>query len=274
MRGNLFAVAVNLVVLTVRSDRLHVLLIERGEPPFVGEWALPGGFVRPDEDLVHTAGRRLGEETGADTGDAVVGHLEQLASYAAPDRDPRGRVLSVGYLAFVPDMPEPTPGGGAVKSAWFPVDTVLAGGTELSGSTEFSDSTELASSTELSGGTELSGRTVPALAFDHDMILADGVERARSKLEYTTLAASFCPDEFTVSDLRRIYEAVWETALDPRNFQRKVTSTEGFLVPTPTLVTGGRGRPPRLFRRGAAQALHPPMLRESHRAAEQQTAAS
>ncbi|ALE75245.1 putative Nudix-like regulator [Pseudonocardia sp. Ae168_Ps1] len=232
MRGNLFAVAVNLVVLTVRSESLHVLLIERGEQPFAGQWALPGGFVRPDEDLVHTASRRLGEETGADTGDAVVGHLEQLASYAAPDRDPRGRVLAVGYVAFVPDMPDPTPGGGAVASAWVPVDRV------------------------------------PALAFDHDRITADGVERAKAKLEYTTLAASFCPPQFTVTDLRRVYEAVWDTSLDPRNFQRKVTSTEGFLLPTSTLVTGGRGRPPRLFRRGPATALHPPMLREPHRAAE------
>jgi len=234
MRGNLFAVAVNLVVLTVRSDRLHVLLIERGEPPFLGHWALPGGFVRPEEDLVHTASRRLGEETGTDTGSAVCGHLEQLASYAAPDRDPRGRVLSVGYLALLPDMPEPTPGGGAAASAWCAVDDV------------------------------------PPLAFDHQRILADGVERAKSKLEYTTLAVSFCPDEFTVTDLRRVYEAVWETSLDPRNFQRKVTSTDGFLVPTTTLVTGGRGRPPRLFRRGPATALHPPMLRESHRAGNRQ----
>jgi 8-oxo-dGTP diphosphatase len=108
---------------------------------------------------------------------------------------------------------------------------------------------------------------VGPLAFDHHQLLADGVERARSKIEYTTLAASFCPPEFTVTELRRVYEAVWRSELDPRNFQRKVTSTEGFLVPTPTLVTGGRGRPPRLFRRGPATALHPPMLRESHRVA-------
>lgn len=238
MRGNLFAVAVNLVVLTVRADRLHVLLIKRGERPFLGEWALPGGFVRPDEDLVHTAGRRLGEETGADTGHAVVGHLEQLASYAAPDRDPRGRVLSVGYLTFVPDMPEPTPGGSAAASAWWPVDGV------------------------------------GPLAFDHDRIIADGVERAKAKLEYTTLAASFCPAEFTVTDLRRVYEAVWDTSLDPRNFQRKVTSTEGFLVPTAALVTGGRGRPPRLFRRGSATVLHPPMLRDPHRGNDRVAAAT
>lgn len=231
MRGNLFAVAVNLVVLTVRRHRLHVLLIERGEQPFVGEWALPGGFVQPDEDLVHTASRKLAEETGTDTGAAVVGHLEQLGSYADPGRDPRGRVLSVAYLALVPDLPEPTPGAAAAASAWRPVDEV------------------------------------GPLAFDHQQILADGVERARSKIEYTTLAASFCPPEFTVTELRRVYEAVWRSELDPRNFQRKVTSTEGFLVPTPTLVTGGRGRPPRLFRRGQATMLHPPMLRESHRLA-------
>ena len=229
MRGNLFAVAVNLVVLTVRDHRLHVLLIERGEQPFVGSWALPGGFVLPDEDLVHTASRRLAEETGADTGDAVTGHLEQLASYAAPDRDPRGRVLSVGYLALLPDLPDPTPGGDATASLWCPVEDV------------------------------------GPLAFDHQRILAEGVERARSKLEYTTLAATFCPPEFTVTELRRIYEAVWRAPLDPRNFQRKVTSTEGFLVPTSTLVTGGRGRPPRLFRRGPATMLHPPMLREPTR---------
>jgi 8-oxo-dGTP diphosphatase len=185
--------------------------------------------VQPDEDLVDTASRRLREETGAATGDAVVGHLEQLGSYADPERDPRGRVLSVAYLALLPDLPEPTPGSDAAASAWRPVDEV---------------------------GT---------LAFDHDQLLVDGIERARSKIEYTTLAASFCPPEFTVTELRRVYEAVWRSELDPRNFQRKVTSTEGFLVPTPTLVTGGRGRPPRLFRRGPATMLHPPMLRESHR---------
>ena len=99
------------------------------------------------------------------------------------------------------------------------------------------------------------------LAFDHGRILADGVERAQAKLEYTTLAASFCPPEFTVTQLRRVYEAVWRRTLDPRNFQRKVTSTPGFLEPTATRVTGVRGRPAQLYRRGPAVALHPPMLR-------------
>ncbi len=222
MRGNLFAVAVDLVILTVREGALSTLLIRRSGPPFAGALTLPGGFVQPREDLVDTATRELVEETGL----TVAGpHLEQLASYAAPDRDPRGRVLSVGHLALVPDLPEPRAGADAEASGWYPV-------------------------------ADVSG-----LAFDHDRILADGVERARAKIEYTTLATAFCPPEFTVSQLRAIYEAVWGARLDPRNFQRKVTGTPGFLLPTERLVTGGRGRPAQLFRRGPATTLHPPMLR-------------
>jgi 8-oxo-dGTP diphosphatase len=221
-RGNLFAVAVDLVILTVRDGVLSTLLVRRGIAPFKGEPALPGGFVLPDEDLIDTATRELVEETGL----SVAGHhLEQLASYAAPDRDPRGRVLTVGHLALVPDLPEPVGGSDAASSGWFPVADVVG------------------------------------LAFDHDRILADGVERARAKLEYTTLAATFCPPEFTVSQLRGVYEAVWGQELDPRNFQRKVTGTDGFLVPTGRSTSGGRGRPAQLFRRGEATSLHPPMLR-------------
>lgn len=222
MRGNLFAVAVDLVVLTVRAGGLATLLVRRGIPPFEGQLALPGGFVLPHEDLLDAASRELVEETGL----ALTGHhLEQLASYAAPDRDPRGRVLSVGHLALVPDLPEPQAGSDAAASAWHPV------------------------------------AALEALAFDHATILAAGVERARAKLEYTTLAAAFCPPEFTVAQLRGIYEAVWGVEIDPRNFQRKVTSTPGFLVPTAQRVSSGRGRPAQLFRRGEATSLHPPMLR-------------
>ena len=99
------------------------------------------------------------------------------------------------------------------------------------------------------------------LAFDHRRILSDGVERARAKLEYTPLATSFCDDEFTIAELRHVYEVVWGTELDPRNFHRKVSSTAGFLEPTGRTTTRDGGRPAQVFRRGRATALHPPMLR-------------
>ncbi|WP_214402809.1 NUDIX hydrolase [Pseudonocardia lacus] len=220
MRGNVFAVTVELVVLTVRDDELSVLLVRRDMAPHAGELALPGGFVRPQEDLLDTAARELAEGTGL----ALPGHhLEQLGSYAAPDRDPRGRVLGVGHLALVPAG---SLGAEPVGGQWYPVDA-----------------------------------TGP-LAFDHAAILADGVERARAKLEYTTLAASFCPEPMTVTQLRRVYEAVWGVSIDPRNFNRKVTSTPGFLLPTEERTSSGRGRPAQLFKRGPATVLHPPMLRE------------
>jgi 8-oxo-dGTP diphosphatase len=101
-----------------------------------------------------------------------------------------------------------------------------------------------------------------ALAFDHRAILRDGIERARSKLEYTPLAAAFCGEEFTVAELRRIYETVWDTTLDPRNFHRKVTGTAGFVEPTGRSTTRDGGRPAQLYRQGPATLLHPPLLRQ------------
>ncbi|SOB81798.1 ADP-ribose pyrophosphatase YjhB, NUDIX family [Streptomyces sp. 1331.2] len=186
-----FAVTVDLVVLTVRDHSLCALLVRRGEPPFQGYWALPGGFVRPDEGLAEAASRELAEETGlraySAPGHDAVGpgaagaHLEQLATYGHPQRDPRMRVVSVAYLVLAPDLPTPRAGGDASSARWAPVG-------------------------ELLGDNPVDG--VP-LAFDHGLILADGVERARSKIEYSSLATAFCPTEFTVGELRRVYEAVW-----------------------------------------------------------------
>jgi len=99
------------------------------------------------------------------------------------------------------------------------------------------------------------------LAFDHRRILADGLERARAKLEYSPLATAFCPPVFTIGELRRVYEIVWSADLDPRNFHRKVTGTPGFLVETGERTTRGGGRPAQLYRRGDATLLNPPLLR-------------
>ena len=226
------AVTVDLVVLTVRDDQLQALTVRRGEEPFLGQWALPGGFLRPDEDLDEAAARELQEETGlgGPTGpDRDRFHLEQLASYGAPDRDPRMRTVTVAYIALAADLPTPTAGGDAADARWRPVDDLLG----PSGS----------------------------LAFDHATILRDGVERARAKLEYSPLAAAFCADEFTVSELRHVYEVVWGTMLDPRNFHRKVTRTEGFLEPTGASTTRDGGRPARLYQVGTIGTLYPPLLR-------------
>jgi len=220
------AVTVDLVVLTVRDDQLHALTVRRGEAPYKGRWALPGGFLRPDEDLAAAAARELREETGLSR-DHV--HLEQLRSYGDPARDPRMRTVTVAHLALAADLPAPTAGTDAADARWQPVATLL----------------------------ERRG----ALAFDHATILRDGVERARAKLEYTPLAAAFCPAEFTISELRRVYEVVWGMALDPRNFHRKVTKTDGFVEPTGRTTTRDGGRPARLYRVGTNTQLHPPLLR-------------
>jgi len=222
----MLAVTVDLVVLTIRAGALAVLLIRRGVPPHEGRLALPGGFVRIDEDLVPAAERELAEETGLTD---PAAHLEQLGTYGTPERDPRGRVVTVAYLALLPDLPAPVAGTDAASAQWLPV------------------------------------AQAHDLAFDHDRILADGVERARAKLEYTALATAFCPPEFTVAELRAVYETVWETRLDPRNFHRKVTGAAGFLTPVGRATEGGRGRPAQVFRRGPATQLHPPILRPGDR---------
>lgn len=231
-----FAVTVDLAVFTVRESRLHVLLVERGQEPYRGAWALPGGFVLPRESAGDAALRELAEETGLSEDTATALHLEQLATYSDPDRDPRMRVVSVAYAALVPDLPEPRGGGDAASADW----TALG-----------------------AGGTPVAG----PLAFDHERILADAYERVGAKLEYSCLATSFCPPEFTLGELQQVYETVWGVPLDRPNFRRKVLATPGFVQPVqgPPRRTGGRGKPAALYRQGPATTLHPPLLRPEGR---------
>ena len=223
-------IAVDVVALTVADGALRVLLVDRLLEPYAGRPALPGGFLLGGEDVAGAAVRELTEETGV----APRGHLEQLRTYGPVGRDPRGPVLSVAHLLFSPVLDLPRAGGDAAAVRWAPVGPFLEGGAHL--------------------------------AFDHDRILADGVERARAKIEYSPLATAFCPEEFTIAELRRVYEAVWGTRLDPRNFHRKATRSEGFLQATGRVRSEGVGRPAALFRRPpgsgpTAAVLQPPLLR-------------
>ena len=220
------AVTVDVVLLTIRHGVLSVLLVRRGGPPFRGRWALPGGFVQPGEDLDTAARRELAEETGVSVSTV---HLEQLRTYGHPDRDPRMRVVSVAHLGLMPDLPRPGAGTDAADARFWPVD-------------------------------DLAAPDGPDLAFDHDVIVTDAVERARSMLETTNVATSFVEEPFTIADLRRVYESVWGTALHPANFRRKVLSVPHLVVPTGEERATGRGWTA-LYRVGTARALRPPMLR-------------
>ncbi|HEY0636330.1 MAG TPA: hypothetical protein VGD67_01670, partial [Pseudonocardiaceae bacterium] len=155
--------------------------------------------------------------------------------------DPRMRVVAVAHLAFAPELPEPAAGSDAAAATWEPVDLLglAADGTQRPGTTR-------------------------RLAFDHARILGDGLERARSKLEYTPLATAFCAAEFTIPELRAVYEAVWGEELHAGNFHRKVLSAPGFVEGTgaTTAHGGARGGPrARLYRAGDAALLHPALLR-------------
>jgi 8-oxo-dGTP diphosphatase len=219
------SVTVDLVIFTVRDDELQVLLVERGKAPYLGQLALPGGHLRGKETLDDAALRELKEETGID---GVHLHLEQLRTYSDPERDPRGRVITAAYLALGPSLPTPVAGTDAREAYWMPVESALHDDT---------------------------------LAFDHTSILRDALERARSKLEYTTVATVFCAEPFTVTDLRRVYEVIWGFTLDPSNFRRKITRADGFLETTGQRRIPATGRPASLYRTGPACLLMPPFLR-------------
>lgn len=219
----IFYVTVDLVCLTVREDLLQVLLVERGRDPYRGRLALPGGFVRDEEDLESAARRELLEETGIE----APRFLDQLKTYGAPKRDPRGRIVSVAFLAIAAHLGEAVGGSDAATADWHSVEPLLADPTRL--------------------------------AFDHGEILADAVERARGRLEWTPLAVDFVDEEFTIGELRHVYEVIWGVRLDPANFHRKVTRARDFLAETGRTADPGRGRPAQLYRRGDAERIYPPL---------------
>jgi len=198
---------VDIVVFTLRENRLQVLLIQRAHDPFAGEWALPGGFVEIDESLDAAANRELEEETGV-----KEAYLEQLYTYGAPDRDPRGRAISVAYYALIPaDAPVVKEGrSDAIQAQWFPVPEL------------------------------------PPLAFDHAEIASYALRRLRYKLEYSAVGFELLPETFTLSELQQTYEIILGEKLDKRNFRRRILEA-GVIEPTHHRRSGD-GRPARLYR--------------------------
>ena len=173
---------VDIVIFTLREGSLQVLLVKRGAPPFEGQYAIPGGFIRGDESLEEAALRELHEETGVRNV-----FLEQLYTFGDPKRDPRGRVITVAYYALIAsDKLSLVAGADAAEAQWFPASSV------------------------------------PPLAFDHKSILDYALERLRNKLEYTTVGFQLLPEKFTLGELQAVYEAILARPLDKRNFRRKL----------------------------------------------------
>jgi 8-oxo-dGTP diphosphatase len=214
-----FAVTVDMVILTMAEGGvLHVLLVRRGQEPFEGMWAVPGGFKRPDETLDEAARRELSEETGVD----VPSLLTQFGAYGDPGRDPRMNVVTVGYLAVLREVGAIVAGTDAAHAALVPVSDLLEERLEL--------------------------------AFDHLLIVRDAVERVRVELELSGIATAFVGTTFTMAELRAVYEAIWGVQLDAANFRRSLVGEGGWVIPTGrTAKPGpGGGRPAELYRAGRA----------------------
>lgn len=203
-------VAVDVVLFTVVEGRLDLLLTERESAPFAGWWSLPGGFVGEHESAEEAAVRELRKKAGVE--DVF---LEQLYTFTRPDRDPRSRVVSVAYYALV--SAERAAGGGTRASRWFPVRL---------------EEDRL----EIGDGLEL--------AFDHLEIAETAVRRIRGKLDYAPIGFQLLPEQFTLTELQQVYEAVLGEPMDKRNFRAKVQRS-GQVRPLDAFKTGSH-RPARL----------------------------
>ncbi len=177
------AITTDIAVFAIIGEILKLLLIKRGQDPYRDTWALPGGFLEPDEELHQCAQRELQEETGLE---AI--YLEQLYTFGAPERDPRERVVSVAYFALMPTADNtPQAASDAAAARWYSMDNL------------------------------------PTMAFDHNVIADMAHKRLLSKLNYSSIAFQFLPETFTLSELQKVYEIVRNEKLDKRNFRKQIT---------------------------------------------------
>ena len=200
------AIAVDVVLFTIQGGTLKVLLVRRQRAPYRGAWALPGGIVGSDESVDAAALRELQEETNI----ANI-YLEQLYTFGEPNRDPRGRVITVAYYALVNWQQFQLKARQRVSEAsWFTV------------------------------------KRLPPLAFDHQRIVDYALERLRNKINYTTVSFQLLSRQFTLTELQSAYEIILAQRLDKRNFRRKMLQL-GILKATHDFKANGRQRPARLY---------------------------
>lgn len=199
------SVTTDLIIFTIKDNSLKVLLVKRNLEPFKNKWALPGGFVKIDESLENSAKRELQEETGVKNV-----YLEQLYSFGDVKRDPRGRVITVAYFALIN-----------------------------------SDKIKLMASTDVSDAEWFSISKIPALSFDHKKILDYAIQRLRWKFEYTKIAFSLLPKKFSLGELQKIYEIVFEKKIDKRNFRKKILSLD--ILKKESIKKDAPYRPPQLY---------------------------
>lgn len=225
----IFGVTCDIVIFTIVGKDPHVLLVKRGGDTFAGMWALPGGFKKPDETLDEAARRELFEETNVE----APAYLRQFRAYGNPGRDPRQNVVTVAYLAVVPELDDIKGGTDAVEAALQPVRGVLSAQMPL--------------------------------AFDHTQIVSDAFDHVAEQLEVSDIAISFMPKEFSLSQLRNVYEGFWGDELDAPNFRRNLLIEPlAYVKPTGKLGTSSStgGRPPELFRSTRAwRDIGPPIRR-------------
>jgi 8-oxo-dGTP diphosphatase len=225
------AVTADVVIFTMRADDLAVLLIKRGEPPFAGAWALPGGHVEQNESLEKAAARELHEETG------VSGvPFEQLGAFGDPGRDPRGHYVTVAYYTFIAaESARIKAGDDASDVAWLPLRSL-----DLSSAIPKRVSTRnLAAAAK---GRSKKGPPLVPLAFDHARILKLAVDRVRERLLEPQRPSRFhlVPPHFTLAELRRVYEVIFGRQFDPRLFRTTLIARD--VIEPIAMATKSRGK--------------------------------
>ncbi|MBU1201495.1 MAG: NUDIX hydrolase [Nanoarchaeota archaeon] len=200
------SLAVDIVVFTVMNGFLKVLLIRRGVEPFKGKYALPGGFVRDDESLEEAALRELSEETNVKNI-----FIKKLSAYGDVNRDPRGRIVSVVFIALID-----------------------------------SERFKLKASTDAMHAEWVNINAMKSLAFDHNTILNDSLDELKLDVQTTNIAAQMLPDKFTLSELQKLYETILGSELDKRNFRKRI-KTFNILKPFNESKMEGAHRPAQLF---------------------------